>query len=408
MPLFLFITRWTGRERGKSLEWQEAYRREFPAVKQCVYLDTAYDCGGSEIGRRAAQRYFDDWARAAVDNERGGPGRETFFRLLDETRGMVGRLLGGVEAEQVAFVRNTNEGINALLQGFVFQPGDNIVTDALEHESVLMPALNAARLRGVECRVAGSRELAGVTPEQLMERCDGRTRMVLVSHIQSSTGYRIDLEALGAFCRGRGIFLVADAIQSLGQVPFRAREWQVDAVAAAGYKGLAAVNSVGFLYASPGLLRQVWPVYAAAGSCLEVEWRKGVPALACSDPGSARKLENSSLDNLGIYVLHDALDRLLDIGVPRIWAHIGGLYDRLYAGLRAEGFRIVTPGEPERHGGVLSLRVEELERAFQHFRAHNIALSISAGRYLRLSIGAYTNQTDIDAALQAAARCPVR
>lgn len=390
------------------MDWFEAYRREFPAVNGCVYMDTAYDCGGSEIGRRAAQRYFDDWARSAVNNERGGPGRETFFRQLDETRDMLGRLLGGVGAEQMAFARNTNEGINAILQGFAFRPGDNIVTDAIEHESVLMPALNAARLRGVQCRVAGEPEMAAVTPEQLMALCDGHTRMVLVSHVQSATGYRIDLAELGRFCRQRGIFLVVDAIQSLGQIPFQAREWQVSAVAAAGYKGLAAVNSVGFLYAEPELLRQVQPVYAAAGSCLHVDWQAEGPALTCSDPGNARKLENSSLDNLGIYVLHDALAKLLEIGIPKIWAHIEGLYRRLYDGLAAEGFRIVTPREVEAHGGLLSLQVSDLEGAFCHFRSRGVALSISAGRYLRLSIGAYTNQADIDAVLQAAAQCPIR
>lgn len=395
-------------EQENGLDWLEAYRAEFPAVHACTYMDTAYDCGGSGIGRRAAERYFSDWARAAVRNERGGPGRASLFRVLDETRGLLGRLLGGVAPEQIAFTRNTNEGINAILQGFAFRDGDNIVTDAIEHESVLMPALNVQRTRGVACRIAGEPGMDAVPPQALMERCDGRTRLMLVSHVQSATGYRTDLGTLGRFCRERGIFLVVDAIQSLGQIPFDAKGWQVSAVAAAGYKGLAATNSVGFLYAEPALLERIWPVYTAAGPCMDVRRGSGGCELVCSDPQCARKLENSSLDNLGIYVLHDAVERLLEIGIERIWAHILPLYDRLRRGLAEEGFQVVTPAEEEGHGGVLSLRVSDLQAAFAHFRDSGIALSISAGRYLRFSIGAYTNDADLDAVLRAAARCPVR
>ena len=395
-------------EQENGLDWLEAYRAEFPAVHACTYMDTAYDCGGSGIGRRAAERYFSDWARAAVRNERGGPGRASLFRVLDETRGLLGRLLGGVAPEQIAFTRNTNEGINAILQGFAFRDGDNIVTDAIEHESVLMPALNVQRTRGVACRIAGEPGMDAVPPQALIERCDGRTRLMLVSHVQSATGYRMDLGALGRFCRERGIFLVVDAIQSLGQLPFDAKGWQVSAVAAAGYKGLAATNSVGFLYAEPALLEQIWPVYTAAGPCMDVRRGSDGCELVCSDPRCARKLENSSLDNLGIYVLHDAVERLLEIGIERIWAHILPLYDRLRRGMAEEGFQVVTPAEEEGHGGVLSLRVSDLQAAFAHFRDSGIALSISAGRYLRFSIGAYTNDADLDAVLRAAARCPVR
>lgn len=388
------------------MDWVKEYRSLFPAVNRCVYMDTAYDCGGSEIGKKAAMRYFDDWANAAVENQRGGPGRKVFFDTLDETRQMIGTLLGGVEPCQIAFTRNTNEGINAILQGFDFSPADNIVTDAIEHVSVLMPCLNAKKLKGVEVRIAGDSDTVDVSPAMLMEQCDQNTRMILVSHVQSATGSLIDLETLGEFCKKKGIYLIVDAIQSLGQIPFDAVRWNVSAVSAAGYKGLGAVESTGFVYVAPELMRRIWPVYTAANFFISVVRDEGAPYLRCSDDTKARKLENSSPDNLGVYILHDALEKLLQIGIDLIWAHIDPLYQKLHQGLCELGYRVLTSAEKGAHGASMAIEVSDPQELFAFFRERNIALS--AGRYIRLSLGAYSTEEDVDAVLSAAKDCPIR
>ena len=396
------------RSLSEGQPWWEWLRRQFPVMDQCTYLDNAYDCGGSLIGRRAARKYFDDWEYAARANERGGPGRATMFRVLDETRELLGKLLGGVSEDQIAFTRNTNDGINAILQGFPFQPGDNIVTSEQEHDSVLMPSINAGITKGVQVRILPRREDHAVPAEELIRLADSHTRMILVSHVQSATGSRTDLKVLGKWCAEHHIYLIVDAIQSLGFQPFQAGEWGVSAVSAAAYKGLGAVNSVGFLYCEPGLMEQIWPVCTAAGPYMEAEKTEDGWTLACTGPSKARKLENSSMDNLGIYILHDMLDVLLDIGPARIWAHINELYGILYDGLNRLGYRLVTPREEEGHCGILSMTSENRQQIFDWFRKYNITLSISAGTYLRFSIGAWNNARDIHRVLETAEKCPWR
>ncbi|EOH86503.1 aminotransferase class V-fold PLP-dependent enzyme [Enterococcus pallens] len=378
------------------MDWQTTYRQQFPVAEQCIYLDNAYDCGGTAIARKAPEKYFDDWEYGAVRNERGGPGRATLFKTLDATRELLNQLVGGLGADQIAFTRNTNEGINAILQGFDFQPGDNIVTSRQEHPSVLMPCLNAARTRGVEARVIPAREDGQVLIEELTAAADDRTRMILVSHVQSATGYRIDLEKLGRWCHVRGIFLIVDAIQSLGLQPFLAQKWHVAAVAAASYKGLCGVNSTAFTYYHPELLKHIWPVYTAANSFIHIEEADGQYSLSCSEDTKAGKMENSSLDNLGIYVLHDALQEILAIGPDTIWQHIRTLYDQLHAGLVELGYEVVTPAKEAAHCGILSLKTDQLQWMFDYFRSKNVCLSISADQFIRFSLGAFNNQEDID------------
>ncbi len=385
--------------------WWEWLREQFPAVKRCTYFDTAYDCGGSLLGRRAAQRYFDDWEYAARANERGGPGRATMFRILDETRELLGKLLGGASAEQIAFTRNTNDGINAILQGFDFQPGDNLVVSEAEHASVFMPALNAKKTRGVSVRILPRRADHTVPVQELIRLADEHTRMILVSHVQSAAGSRADLAQLGGWCAAHGVYLIVDAIQSLGLQPFHAVQWGVSAVSAAAYKGLGSVNSVGFLYCVPELLQRVWPVYAAAGPYMSAEKTDQGWALSCSDPSKARKLENSSMDNLGIYILHDVLQVILEIGPDRIWEHVNGLYNQLYEGMDRLGYQIVTPRMEEGHCGIMAVCSENRQKIFDYFRMRNVALSISAGAYLRFSIGAWNNEMDVNRVLEIAKDC---
>ena len=381
--------------------WVTDLRAQAPVTAACTYLDCAYDCGGTTFAAAAAQAYFADWARAAAAVERGGPGRETFFRLADETRAQICALIGASDPRGVCFTRNTNEGISHILMGFDdFRPGDNILVCDIEHPSVLMPCLNAQKLRGVEARVLPAAEGEYLPAALFTDACDDHTRMIVLSHVQSSNGCRADLAALGAFCRQKGIYLVVDAIQSLGFSVFEAEKWGVSAVSAGGYKGLLAGESSAFLWCAPDLLAHIWPVYTAAGPAMTVDRAGGMPALACRDHQSARKLENSSLDAPGIYMLHAGISRVLDIGPAAIEDHIRGLYERLWDGLASLGITPVTPREPD--GSCAAIAFTLPDAAAFHAAMQQQGIVFTNSRLLRLSIAPFTTREDIDRALSAA------
>jgi selenocysteine lyase/cysteine desulfurase len=382
---------------------REEYRKLFYACNHCVYLDQAYDCGSTTFGIKAMEKYFNDWNKAAVNVERGGPGRLSHFKVADETRELIRKLVNAESGDLIAFTRNTNEGLNAILQGFEFEENDNIITAEIEHESVIMPALRAAQTRGVEVRILPTRKDERILSDELMALSDENTRMILVSHVQSKNGYRIDLEKLGNMCRERGIHLIVDAIQSLGLEPFDMQKWHVSAVNAAGYKGLNSVISIAFTAYDRELLKKVHPTYVAAGFCTDVIKTDEGWKLVCSDEENARKMENSSLDNPGIYVLHDALQIIFERGVKNIHEGVMNLYDRMYSGLKELGYPIITPENESEHLGIISMRPSDPEKMFQFFRSKNIALSRSSKVYIRVSLGGFNNEDDVDAFLKAAA-----
>lgn len=390
------------------MDWVNELRELFPVAKKTTFLDIAYENGGSTFVAAAAEQFVRHWSDVSPTIVKmGGAGKGEIVGVVAETRQLVADLLGGVSPKNVAFTKNTNEGISIILQGFPFRPGDNVVTDDQEHSSVLLPCLNLQR-RGVECRIAVSPDKVSVTPDLLWEHVDDRTRMIVVSHVQSSSGYRIDLEELARRCRENGIYLVVDAIQSLGFCPVDAKAWGVDAIASACYKGLLGIEGIGILYCDDKLLREVWPVFAAANACITIDRSDSPWKVSCNDPADARKLENSTLNFLGIYVLNEGLKRLLGIGIGAVYHHISSLVGILYEGLIDLGFEVATPQNAERRCHSLSIKMSDVHQGYRYFQDQGVFLSLSGGRFVRMSIAPFTTEEDIRTVLAIARDCPVR
>ena len=391
------------------MSWCNELRSQFPVTELCTYMDSAYDCGGSLIGKAAAQRYFEDWVEAAATAKRGGPGREPFFKIADETREYIAELLGGVPAKNVTITKNTNEGFNIIMQGFAFQPGDNIVTFDREHSAILAPCINAAKSRDVKCKFAKMDAEFNPSLETLWEQVDDHTAMVFVSHVQSLTGCKMDLKELGRRCQERGIFLIVDAIQSMGLSSFHAEEWGVSAVSGGGYKGLGAFISIGYLYCCDELLKKVKPTFVSNNYAqILLDYKDSVPVLSCSDPLNASKFDNRSSDYLGTYVFHDSLKHILQIGTDQIESHITRLLDRLYTGLQELGYALITPNQSKRRCASLCIKSRHADEIYRYFLEKNVILSCSGGKYVRMSLGAYNNEEDIERGLAVASACPWR
>ena len=60
------------------------------------------------------------------------------MRMAYETREMINEFFNGDGPEQVAFMSNATEALNTAIDGML-QPGDHVITTAMEHNSVLRP-----------------------------------------------------------------------------------------------------------------------------------------------------------------------------------------------------------------------------------------------------------------------------
>ncbi len=205
--------------------------REFPIVNRWAFFNHA---GVAPIAACAAEalRRFADQAR----DDAYLTGR--WYKQADVTRGLAARLIHADPAE-IAFVKNTSEGLAFVANGLTWSRGDQIVSTAVEYPSNVYPWMDLAQRVGVEHIMVPERD-ARIDISDLFAAVTPQTRMIALSHVEFASGFRHDLAAIGGFCRQRDILLCVDAIQSCGVLPVDVQAMNIDFLSADGHKWLLA------------------------------------------------------------------------------------------------------------------------------------------------------------------------
>jgi selenocysteine lyase/cysteine desulfurase len=372
--------------------WAEELRREFPGIAGKVFVNIAFNNPTPAAVIRAMTNFSAGLGEGNAD-------KEAWQECAGEVRRKLAGLVNG-RPEGVCFTKNTVEGINIVAQGLRWQPGDNVVVTDQDHLSNVMPWLNLRR-RGVEPRVAKARGCV-VAPEDIFAAADAKTRVVAISAVQNSTGFRADLAAIGSRCRRAGMKLVVDGIQAVGSMEVDAAAWGIDAIACGGHKGLFGPYGVGFLYCSERLLAELEPVYAGPSAVVRVD-KEGGWVLAEADRLDARRLEISNVNFPAIYGLHAGLGLIERAGVKAIESHILGLAAALRRGLAVQGYRVVSPAGQGEGSGIISVAVGDCDAFHGYLKDCGIVASKMDAGFVRFSFGAFNNDDDVAEVLGATA-----
>jgi selenocysteine lyase/cysteine desulfurase len=385
----------------------------FPIKEHGVFLA---HCGISPLysGAARAARRFDE-----LHMIKGGAVFAEYGDILGGLRQSVGTFLG-VDGKDVAFLKNTAEGLSLIAAGYPFEQGDQIISYVHEYPSNHYP-WRVQTDRGVELVLLGNRDMQreaaderkaherntrgrqaserpiGFDLQELAGLLTDRTRIVTLSHVQFTSGFAADLAALGQLCRDRGVHLVVDAAQSLGCLPLRPAEWHIDAVAASGWKWLLGPIGTGVLYTSPEFRAKLAHRMAGADSVLQGDEYLNHSWQPHTD---ARRFEYSTAPVSLALALQACFDELLlRYGIEAIHARGRQLRQRLLDLLDPGYFRSLD--FPERHqSGILSfvLPADRDPLAFVgQARRAGVMLS-SRGGYLRMAPHFCTQEAELDRA----------
>ncbi len=323
----------TATQAYTTLSLAEA-RDEFPVVRDYAYLNTAAqgpwpDRTVQAMARAAAQSQY-----PGTDRARTEPTTDT---ASTRARAALARMIGADEGD-VVWTANTTHGMNIVAQGIAWRPGDNVVVPANDYPALSYAFFNL-RERGVEVRFV---PYAGVGPtvDEIMAATDHRTRAVACSAIRWDTGWRVDLEVLGARCAAHGCLFVVDAVQLVGAQQFDVRAAKISALSVHAYKWLVAGFGVGMLYVAPDALEQITPTYVANSSY--VGYPQSFTGPLDWQPGAARYAAGGST-RINLHALAASLSLIEEVGVANIAAHSHTLTDHLRDGLgRNRAVRVVS------------------------------------------------------------------
>jgi selenocysteine lyase/cysteine desulfurase len=369
--------------KNAKIEWNR-YRKEFPAAKRYIYFNHA---AVSPLSTRVIE------AMNAVSNGFRAQGvlceKEVFVRI-EKARKSAARLIGA-RSDEIAFTKNTTQGVLLAAGGIRWRRGDNVVMPSIEFPANVFPWLGLEK-RGVRVIFVKPRE-GRITAEMLAAACTALTRCVTVSSVQFSNGYRVDLAKLGRICRERGIYLHVDGIQSLGMLRCDVRDMGIDFLSTGGHKWLLGPVGTGFFYCRRELLDEL--------DVSNPGWRGVKHAWAFFDhdptprPDAAR-FEEGTLNLYGIAGLGASIDRFLEIGMANVERKILGLTESLEEGLRARGYRIASPRESGERSGILCFRHPKLktETLYKKLGKARVIASLRTGA-IRLTPHFYNTEREV-------------
>jgi cysteine desulfurase/selenocysteine lyase len=375
------------------MDWQ-ALRVEFPVTRRWAFFDHA---AVAPLTVRA-QRAMQEWAADLTDNGDVYHGR--WMSSVEEVRVLFGRLLNA-DPLDIAFVKNTSEGIGIVAEGYPWQAGDNVVIAQDEYPANQYPWLNLAR-RGVEVRRLPSRQ-GRLLLDDLRAMLDARTRIVSLSWVEFATGFRNDLDAIGEMCKQRGILFFVDAIQGLGVVPLDVQKTPVDFLAADGHKWLLGPEGAGILYVRRELVDRLHAVGVGWNS---VVGARDFSRIDFTLKPHAGRWESGSLNVAGIMALGASAELLLQIGIDRIEARLAELTDRLVGEAEATGWTVFSSRLPSEKSAIVSLVTEgDVRRFVRACRDNGVVINQRGGR-LRISPHVYNNVEEILRLMDVLNHCP--
>jgi selenocysteine lyase/cysteine desulfurase len=368
----------------------QAVRAEFPITNEWTYINHA--TWGPYPARtvEAIKAYADGWANPPTYNS-----THDNQRVVNELRQRIAGLVNG-KPEMVAFTASLAEGMNIMLNGIEWIAGDNVIVPVEEFPSVAFPALNLER-KGVEVRWAAKSSELRTDLSKIEALMDARTRAVAISHVEWADGFRNDLQALGALCRGRDIELFVDVTQSLGAQPIDVTNWGVSGVAAHGYKWLLSSFGTGVMVFNEDAFQRITPTYAGRMSVknegkLTLDWKD-----------TAERFQTGGFNMPTITAMHASLSLVSEVGPERSAAHTATLVDRLAEGLTQMGYEIVSDLSPEHRSQIISLTSGDLERdkrLVAELEERKVSVVMRA-RGVRISPYFYNTEVDIDRLLEA-------
>ena len=362
-------------------------RREFPICARKIYCAHAAD---APLPRQVAEAMHDSIERATVDARN----YDNELVRIEETRTAVARLLGA-QPEEISFTGPTASGLNAVANGLDWAKGDEVVCYLDDYPANVYPWLALER-RGVKPVLLETERIGEITPEIVARALTDRTKLVALASASYCSGYRIDLEAIGAVCAERGVLFSVDAIQTLGAAP--AALENVDFLSAGAQKWMLGPSGAGILFVKESRRELLRPMIMGGWNVVspnfiaqrEVDFEKG-----------GRKFEPGAYTHSVVAGLGAAVKLLLEAGPREIWVQIQMLTQSLRDRIEPAGFEFLSPREEKHRSGILTFRHPRVasERLAEALDKNGIVVSLRFDRanraWLRVSPHFYNTSAEM-------------
>lgn len=360
--------------------------QQFPIKARRCYLNNASIGALSLPVIAAVDRFMHD----VRDNGRNE--YPNWCRYADTSiKERIARLIGAKPSE-IAFIKNTTEGLGFVANGYPWKPGDNVIIADIEYPSNVYCWVKLAKL-GVEVRWIKNQQ-GRIKVDDIRALMDDRTRIVSLSAVQFSNGYRQDLESTANLCNERGVLLNLDCIQWVGSLVLDVERLGIHFISVGGHKWMLAPIGTGFFYCRHSVMDRIEPPTVGYHTVDKHEDHMDYDLVYRANAG---RFEEALVNFTGIWGLDAAVRMQLKLGPTEIQRHIQALTSRAAEGLRARGHAITSPFGDDERSGIVSFRHASIkaEEIAARLREAGVDLAVRNGA-LRISPSYYNDAHEID------------
>ncbi|GIV46085.1 MAG: aminotransferase [Ignavibacterium sp.] len=368
----------------------ESVRQLFPFIKNgIIYFNHASTAPVSVVVRERIYDLLKEKSETKIDDY------FFFLKVYEETKLLLSELLNA-ESDRIAFLDNTSNGLNILASGIDWKNGDRILLNDIEFPANVYPFLNLERF-GVKVDFVKSKN-GIVSAEDIIDQITPQTKLISVSFVQFLSGYKIDLEKLGNFCRENNIILSVDGIQGIGALNFDVKKFKIDFLSCGTQKWLFGAQGLAFIYITEELQNKLKPAYVG---WLSVEDAWNILNYKMELKKSANAFQGGTLNSLGIYIFNTSLRMLKDFGYNTIEERVISNTKYLRTRLNEIGIHCLIDEVEEKYfSGITSFKIDNTEALHKHLENEKIVCSLREG-YIRLSPHFYNTFEDIDKVISA-------
>lgn len=359
------------------INWDDI-RKQFPVTETSTYLNAAAAGPLSRATAAAATEYYQQMMSD------GDTHWDEWLEKREAVRRKVAAFINA-EPDEIALTTNTSSGMNVIIDAL--ETHGEVISCDLEFPVSTLPWMN----RRIPVHLVKS-DRGAVALEDIRDAMNVRSGIICVSHVQYSSGVRMDLEALGEMKGGHA--LVVNAAQSAGAFEIDVKRMKVDALSATGHKWMLSGYGSGFVYLSRELMARTTP--------------RAIGWLSVVDPYSDRnnevhlrhdaaaRAELGCPHFAGMFALGASVDLMTSIGMKRIEARVLELNRYLTEQLAAAGHNVLSPLFEEKLRSAETLvQFAEPERVVDGLAAQNIIVT-KKPQGIRVATHFFNNEADVD------------
>jgi cysteine desulfurase/selenocysteine lyase len=271
----------------------------------------------------------------------------------EAVRGTIARFLKAPHEDEIVFTSGTTEGINLVSYGWAaprMAPGDEIVLSVLEHHANIVPWHFLRERQGVVLRWVEPEADGSLDPERVLAAVGPRTRLIAVTQMSNVLGTIVDVAAICAGARARGVPVLVDGSQAAVHMPIDLGAIGCDFYAVTGHK-LYGPSGSGAIWIARDRQAEMRP-FLGGGAMIREVTREGV---SYADPPLRFEAGTPGIvQQIGFGV---ALDYLMALGMENVARHEAALRDYAQARLAGLNWLNVQGSAPDR-GAIFSFTLQ--------------------------------------------------